>query len=263
MRVLAGLLLAMWVASASAQTYPDHPVRIIVPFVPGGSTDVTARIIAEGLSTTFKQQFVVENKPGAAGTLGVDAVAKSKPDGYTLGLSGVGPTAIIPIVDPKLSYNPSRDLDTIVGLSAIDVVLVARPDFGPKTLRETLDYAKANSEKVVYGSTGVTGPIHLQLENLAHLAKVKMLHVPYAGDAQVVTALLSGQIDIAYLTLAGGLGFVTAGKLHSLAAGGPKRSQSLPNLPTVEEQTGFKGYEPTPGMSSWPQRAPRLKFSRS
>ena len=123
------------------------------------------------------------------------------------------------------------------------MVLVARPDFGPKTLRETLDYAKANPEKVVYGSTGVAGPIHLQLENLAHLANAKMLQVPYSGDAQVVTALLSGQIDIAYLTLAGGLGFVTAGKVHALAAGGPKRSQSLPDLATVEEQTGFKGYD--------------------
>lgn len=243
MRVLAGLLLAAWAACANAQTYPDHPVRIIVPFVPGGSTDVTGRIIAEGLSATFKQQFLVDNKPGAAGALGIDAVAKSRADGYTMGLSGVGPTAIIPMIDPNLPYNPSRDLDTVAALSAIDLVLVARPGFGPKTLQETLEYARANPGKVVYGSTGVAGPVHLQLENLAYLAKAKMLHVPYAGDAQVVTALLSGQIDIAYLTLAGGLGFVTAGKVHALAAGGPKRSQSLPDLATVAEQTGFTGYD--------------------
>lgn len=243
MRVLIGLLLVSWAASASAQAYPDHPVRIVVPFAPGGSTDVTARIIAEGLSATFKQQFVVENKPGAAGTLGVDTVAKSPPDGYTLGLSGVGPTAIIPLLDPTLKYSPSRDFDTVAGLSAVDLVLVARPGFGPKTLLEMLEYAKANPEKVIYGSAGVAGPVHLQLENLAYLAKAKMLHVPYAGDAQVVTALLSGQVDIAYLTLAGGLGFLNAGKVRALAAGGPKRSQSLPDLATVEEQTGFKGYD--------------------
>ncbi len=245
--VLGLLLLVLSAASPAApawsQSYPDRVVKIIVPFVPGGSTDVTARILAEGLTSILGQQFIVENRPGAAGTTGIDVVAKSRPDGYTLGLSGVGPTAIIPMIDPKLPYSPARDLDVVAGLSAIDLILVTRPDFELGSLKDILDHARKNPEQITYASTGVTGPVHLQTENLAHLAGAKMLHVPYAGDAQVATALLSKQVDIGYLTVAGGLAFVQASKLKALAAGGPKRIQSLPDLPTVEELTGFKGYD--------------------
>ena len=230
-------------AMAHAQTYPERTVKIIVPFVPGGSTDVTARILAEGLTKTFNQQVIVENKPGASGTVGIDAVAKSRPDGYTLGLSGVGPTAIIPMIDPNLPYNPARDLDVVAGLSTVDLMLVTRPDFAHTTLAAVIEFARKNPEKVTYASTGVAGPVHLQTENLTSLAGVKMLHVPYSGDAQVITALLSGQVDIAYLTVAGGLAMVQSGKLKAIAAGGPKRIQSLPDLPTVAELTGFKDYD--------------------
>ena len=244
LRICTALVFAgLFFGHAAAQSYPQRPVRVIVPFVPGGSTDVTARLLADEMSVIFSQQFVVENRPGAAGTTGIDVVAKSKPDGNTLGLSGVGPTVVIPMIDPKLPYSPARDLDIVAAISAIDLVLVTRPDFGPRTLQETLDFARANPDKVSYGSTGVAGPVHIGLENLAHLAKVRMLHVPYAGDAQLVTALLSGQIDIGYLTVAGGLSFITAGKVRALAAGGPKRSRSLPDVATVAELTGFKDYD--------------------
>ena len=230
-------------AMAHAQAYPERTVKVIVPFVPGGSTDVTARILAEGLTKIFHQQVIVENKPGASGTVGVDAVAKSRPDGYTLGLSGVGPTAIIPMIDPNLPYNPTRDLDVIAGLSTVDLMLVTRADFAHTTLAAVIEFARKNPEKISYASTGVAGPVHLQMENLTNLAGVKMLHVPYSGDAQVITALLSGQVDIGYLTVAGGLAMVQSGKLKAIAAGGPKRIQSLPDLPTVAELTGFKDYD--------------------
>jgi tripartite-type tricarboxylate transporter receptor subunit TctC len=145
-RILARMCFAALAVAAStaafAQSYPERPVKIIVPFSPGGSTDVTARLIADGLSRQFHQQFIVENRPGAAGAIGV--VAKSNPDGYTLGLSGVGPTAVIPIVDPKLNYNPSRDLDVVAGLSAVDLMLAVRPNFPGTTLKEVLDYAAKN-----------------------------------------------------------------------------------------------------------------------
>lgn len=244
MRKLLGVFLALCFCSAPAfaQTYPERPVRIIVPFSPGGSTDVTARVLADGLSKRLKQQFIVENKPGAAGTTGIDLIAKSKPDGYNIGLSGVGPTAIIPMIDPTLPYNPAKDLDTIAVLTAIDLVLVARPNFGPKTLKEVIAYAKANPGKVTYGSTGVAGPVHFGLEYLARLADVKMLHVPYTGDSQMVNALLSGEIDIGYLTYAGGQAFVSSGKVRALAAGGPQRIKSMPQLETVSEIMGWPDY---------------------
>lgn len=244
MKRLLGAFFALWLcgAPAFAQGYPDRPVRIIVPFSPGGSTDVTARVLAEGLTRRLKTPFIVENKPGAAGTSGIDLVAKSKPDGYTIGLSGVGPTAIIPMIDPTLPYNPDKDLDTIIVMTAIDLVLVARPNFGPKTLKDVIAYAKANPGKVTYGSTGVAGPVHFGLEYLARLADVKMLHVPYTGDSQMINALLSGEIDIAYVTYAGGQAFVSSGKVRALAAGGPKRIKSLPDVETVGEIMGWPDY---------------------
>ena len=225
-----------------AQEYPDKPIRIIVPFTPGGSTDLTARIIGEGLSTELKQPVVIEHRPGAAGTIGVDLVAKSKADGYTIGLSGVGPTSIIPFIDKNLAYNFERDLEVVAGLSAVDGFIVARAEYPQKDIKALLDYAKANPGKVTYGTAGVAGPAQLQAEDLSLRAGVKMLHVPFAGDAPAITAILAGDVDIGFVAVAAGTTFVQSGKLKALAAGGPGRLKTLPDLPTVAEQTGFKDY---------------------
>jgi tripartite-type tricarboxylate transporter receptor subunit TctC len=225
-----------------AQTYPDKPIRLIVPFAPGGSTDLTGRIVGEALASILKQPVVVENRPGAAATIGIDLVAKSKPDGYTLGVSGVGATAIVPLIDQKLPYQPLRDLDIIAGLSAVDSVFVARPELKQNTMQEVLDFARANPEKISYATAGVTGPSHLSMENLSQLAKVKMLHVPFAGDVPAITAVLSGDVNIALVAVASATPFLSDGKLKGIAAGGPKRLKLLPNLATVAEQTGFKDF---------------------
>jgi tripartite-type tricarboxylate transporter receptor subunit TctC len=225
-----------------AQEFPEKPVRIIVPFTPGGSTDLTARIIGEGLSAELNQPFVIENRPGAAGTIGVDLIAKSKPDGYTIGLSGVGPTSIIPAIDKNLAYNFERDLDVIAGLTAVDGFIVARMDFPQKDINELLDYARANPGKVTYGTAGVAGPAQLQAEDLSLRAGVKMLHVPFAGDAPAIAAILAGDVDIGFVAVAAATTFVSSGKMKALAAGGPGRLKSLPDLLTVAEQTGFTGY---------------------
>lgn len=247
MKVLLSVVSAVLFAHAAAaplhaQGYPDRSVRMIVPFPAGGATDVTARILAEELSTRFKQTFVVENRPGAAGAIGIDQVAKSKPDGYTLGVSGVGPTAIFAILDPKLSYNPARDLDVIAGLSAVDLCFVARPNFPANNMKEFIAYAQANPGKVTYATAGVAGPAQLQAENLALHANMKMLHVPFSGDTPAITSVLSGDVDVAFVAVASGVSFVTAGKLKALGVGGPTRVKSLPDLPTVVEQTGFKEF---------------------
>jgi tripartite-type tricarboxylate transporter receptor subunit TctC len=240
--VLLAALLAQTVTPLRAQGYPERSVRMIVPFPAGGATDVTARILADELTARFKQTFVVENRAGAAGTIGIDQVAKSKPDGYTLGVSGVGPTAIFPILDPKLSYNPSRDLDMIAGLSAVDLFIIARLGFPANSMKELIDYARANPGKVTYATAGVAGPAQLQTENLALLAKIKMLHVPFAGDTPAITAVLSGDVDIGTVGVASGVNFVTGGKLKALGMGGPGRIKALPDVPTVVEQTGFKEF---------------------
>ena len=242
MMLLLALALAIPVAGAGradAQTYPDRPVRLIVPFPPGGATDVNARILAAELSALLKQPFVIDNRPGASGTIGIDMVAKAAPDGYTLGVSGVGPTAILPIIDPKLPYNPARDLDIVAGLGRIDFAIVARPGLPVANLTELIAYAKANPGKVTYATAGVAGPQQLQMEHLGLLAGIKLFIVPFPGDAQATAAVVSGDVDIALMGIATGIGLVKAGKLKPLAMAGSERSPPLPDLATVAEQTGF------------------------
>lgn len=244
-------LVAAWMLAggvgAQAQDYPNKPIRLLIPYAAGGSTDLTGRIYGEALQHSLGQNIVVENRPGAAGTIGIDAVAKAKADGYTLGVSGVGPTAIVPLIDPKTPYQPLRDLDIIAGLSIVDGVFVALPNSKYNSMKEVLDEAKAHPDTVTFATSGVAGPVHLDMENLSQLAKVKMIHVPFQGDTPAITAVLSGDVAIAAVSAASATSFLTSGKLKGLAAGGPERLKLLPDLATVAEQTGFKGYE----MNTW------------
>jgi tripartite-type tricarboxylate transporter receptor subunit TctC len=231
--------------AARSQDYPNRSLRLIVPFPPGGATDITARIFANEMAVALKQPVVVENRPGASGAIGIGQVAKSNADGYTLGVSGVGPTVILPIVDPRLSYQPMRDLEIVAGLSIVELILVARPSFGPDSLSELVSFAAANPGKVTYSSAGITGPQQLQMEQLAMLTGTKLFHVPFSGDGPSLTALLTGTVDISLLGLATGLGLIKEGKLKPLAVTGKTRLDELPNVPTVFEQTGvseFTGY---------------------
>ncbi|MCC8430671.1 tripartite tricarboxylate transporter substrate binding protein [Reyranella aquatilis] len=246
MKKTVSLLLAlalsipcMMAGQAEAQTYPDRPVRLIVPFPPGGATDVNARILAAELTALLKQPFVIDNRPGASGTIGIDLVAKAPPDGYTLGVSGVGPTAILPIIDPKLPYNPARDLEIVAGLGRIDFVLVARPGLPVANLPELVAYAKANPGKVTYATAGVAGPQQLQIEHLSLLAGMKLFLVPFPGDSQATAAVVAGDVDIALMGIATGIGLVKAGKVKALAMAGSERSPTLPEVATAAEQTGF------------------------
>ncbi|MEZ5763587.1 MAG: tripartite tricarboxylate transporter substrate binding protein [Xanthobacteraceae bacterium] len=244
-------LAAAWMLAggvvAQAQDYPNKPIRLLVPYATGGSTDLTGRIYGEALQRSLGQNIVVENRPGAAGTIGIDVVAKAKADGYTLGVSGVGPTAIVPLIDSKTPYQPLRDLDIVAGLSIVDAVFVALPNSKYKSMKEVLDDAKAHPDTVSFGTSGVAGPVHLDMENLSQLAKVKMIHVPFQGDTPAITAVLSGDVAIAAVSAASATSFLASGKLKGLAAGGPGRLKLLPDLTTVAEQTGFKDYE----MNTW------------
>ncbi len=235
------MLPGIW-APAAAEGYPEKPIRLLIPYTPGGSTDLTGRIYAEALQAILGQNIIVENKPGAAGTIGIDAVAKSKPDGYTLGVSGVGPTAIVPTIDSKVPYQPARDLDIISGLSIVDVAFVTLPNSKYNSMKELLDDARANPDKISYGTAGVATPVHLDGENLGHLAKVKMIHVPFQGDVPAITAVLSGDVVVGGVAAASATPFIASGKLKVIAAGGPDRLKLKPDVATVAEQTGFKDY---------------------
>ena len=247
MRTLC-ILLAIVIAPAqlAAQSYPSKPVRFVVPVAPGGSTDTTARIIAEAMSSILGQPFVVENRPGAATTIGIDFVAKSKPDGYTVGISGVAAIAIIPNVDPKLSYSPDRDLDVISGLASVDGIIVARPDLKQNTMAEVLEASRTNPGSISFSTSGIAGPAHLEMEQLQRLSGTKMLHVPFSGDVPAITAVLSGDVSIAVVSTTGAMPFVLDGRLKALAANGPgtSRMKVMPDLASVSEQTGFSQYSP-------------------
>lgn len=238
---IAPLLSLSFARTASAQSYPDRVVRLVVPFTPGGATDVTARLFASDMTQLFKQSVMVDNRPGAAGAVGIDLVAKAAADGYTLGVGGVGPLALLPTIDAKLPYDPARDLDIVTGLSKVDFILVARPGFPAATVAELIAKAKAEPGKITYSSAGVAGPQQLMIEHLAMLAGIKLFHVPFPGDNQAVAALTNGDVDIALAGAASALGLIKIGKLKALAAGNG-RLPSLPDLPSVAEQTGFTDF---------------------
>jgi tripartite-type tricarboxylate transporter receptor subunit TctC len=234
-----GMLLAL---AAHAQPWPGKPVKFVVPFTAGGSTDTVARIIAEKLSTRLGQPVVVENKAGAGGALGSDFVAKSPPDGYTLLVGTSSTMAIAPWVYTKLPYNPTRDFAPVTLLGIADIIVVVNSEVPIRTTKQLLDYAKANPGKLTFASGGNGSISHLLGEYFKSMAKVDMLHVPYKGDAQMVTDLLGGQVSLAFGTAVAWLPHIKSGKVAAIAVTNPKRSTTLTDLPTLNE-SGVPGYE--------------------
>lgn len=236
---LLGLLIAF---TAHGQAFPTKPIKMIVPFTAGGSTDTVARIMSEKLTTRLGQPVVVENKAGAGGALGSDFVAKSPPDGYTLLVGTSSTMAIAPWVYTKLPYNPTRDLAPVTLLGIADIIVVVNSNVPIRTTKQLLDYAKANPGKLTFASGGNGSISHLLGEYFKSMAKVDMLHVPYKGDAQMVTDLLGGQVNLAFGTAVAWLPHIKAGKVAAIAVTNPKRSTTLTDLPTLSE-SGVPGYE--------------------
>lgn len=234
--------LALLAGLASAQDFPNRPIRIVVPFPPGGPTDVSTRLIAVEMQRVLGQTVLVDNKPGAAGALGVDAVAKSPPDGYTLGISGVGPTILLAALDPKLPYKPLKDLAFVGHTGAGELFFVARQGLPVATLPELLSLAKAKPGGLSYASAGSGGPVNVSFELLKGMAGIELLHVPYKGDPPALSDLLGGQVDLGLLSSTAALSHVKGGRLKALAAAGATRSKIFPDLPTAAE-SGLPGYE--------------------
>lgn len=241
-RCVAGLLLgAVGVASAQAPGYPAKPVRVVVAFTPGGTTDILTRLVSQQLSERFKQQFLVDNKPGAGGNIGTEMVVRSAPDGYTLIVNSVGPIAVNPTLYKNLPYNPLSDLVPVVQIAEVPNVLVVHPSISAKTVDELIAYAKANPGKLNYGSTGVGTSSHLSSYMLGQRAGFEATHVPYKG-ADALRDLLAGRIQFMFATIPSVMAQIQAGKLRPIAVSSAKRSRSMPDVPTVAEK-GFPGFE--------------------
>lgn len=240
--LVATLALASIAPQAIAQEYPDKAVKIVVPFAAGGPTDVAARVVAEGLSAELKQPFVVENRAGAGGAIGTDVVAKAKPDGYTLGVTGTGSITIIPFLDSKLPYNPQRDLTAVAMLTTLDLLIVARSDFKYNNIKDLIEFARSKPGELTYSTAGVGTPAHLDMENLWNLSNVKALHVAFSGDVPAINSILSGDVNVGLISASASSSLVQGDKMKALAFGGPGRSVAWPNLASVEEQIGLKGY---------------------
>ena len=238
----AGLALA-GVAAAQTQTpdYPTRPVRVVVPFSPGGAVDGPMRLVAEGLTKRLGQTVFVENKPGAGATIGTELVAKAAPDGYTLLLASQT-NAISATLYTKLSYDPIEDFAPISLIGREPGVVVVHPSLPVRTLQELIAYVKAHPGEVDYASSGNGSGQHLFAALLCSMTGMKMNHVPYRGSGQATADLIGGQVKVAIPGTAGMVGHIRAGKLRALAVTGAKRSPQLPDVPTVAE-AGVPGYE--------------------
>jgi tripartite-type tricarboxylate transporter receptor subunit TctC len=220
---------------AAAQPYPVKPVRIVVPYPPGGVSDAVARAIADKLGAQMGQTFIVDNKAGASGTIGVDAVAKAAPDGYTLGFSALSPLVLSPHLG-KVPYDPASDLVPVVSVMYSPVVLLATPATNVRDFRDLMALAKDKPRLVRWATSGSASLGHLMLEQLQEQAKVEMVHIPYKGGGQQMNDALSGQFEILSTNAGPAISeHIKAGKLRPLAVGAPKRLDTLPNVPTLAE----------------------------
>ena len=230
------------VRAASAEQYPTKVIRLVVPFAPGGGTDVLARIMAPRMSERLGQQVIVENRTGAGGNIGTEFVAKSAPDGYTLLLAYIGPIAVGPSLYPKLGFDPVKDFSAVSLMATIPLILVVHPSMPAKSVRELLNLAKARPGQLTYGSAGNGTAQQLAGELFKLLTGTKIVAVPYRGGAPASVGVLTGEVDLLFTGALGVFPHVKAGRLRALAVTTPKRLASVPELPTVAE-AGVKGFE--------------------
>jgi tripartite-type tricarboxylate transporter receptor subunit TctC len=261
--VAAGLAaLAVAAASPAQDRWPSKPVRMIVPFPPGSSPDLVARMLADPLGAALGQPVVVENKPGAGGMVGTGQVAKAAPDGYTIGLSIPGPLAVNTVLMKSMEYNPFTELAPITVVAASPNVLVVDPKLGVNDVREFVKLARSQPGKLNYGSVGNGSASHLTMELLKQVAGLDLVHVPYPGSPQVNTAILNGQIAGGFVVPATAMPLVQAGRLKALGATTTSRSVVLPDTPTIAEQ-GFAGFESTAWIGAVaPARTPQPVVDR-
>jgi len=232
-RLLAVLTLCC--SSALAQTWPAKPITLIIPFPPGGSTDIVGRIAADGMARELGQPFVVDNRGGAGGAIGAKAIADATPDGYTLGIATISTHVVNPIVHSDLRYDPLRDFSFVSQIAAVPNVLAVHPSVPAGNMAQFIAYAKANPGKLNFGTPGIGSLGHLIGETFMYSANVKMTHVPYRGAGPALNDALAGQVQVLFDNLPSSLPHILAGKLRALAVASATRVSSLPEVPTFAE----------------------------
>ena len=230
------------IAQIGDDGWPERPIRLVVPFPAGSSTDIIARIVAQKLSHRLGQQVVIENRAGASGNIGADAVAKAAPDGYTMGIATTSTHAVAASLSTSLPYDPIKDFAPVAMIGSQPYVLVLQPALPARNLAEFIALAKAKPGTLNYGSAGVASLAHLATALFASMAGVNIVHVPYKSSSQSMTDMITGRLDMQFATIAPSLPNIRAGQLRALATSGKTRVAALPELPTVAE-AGLAGYE--------------------
>ena len=246
LRILVASLLAALAGTATAQDYPNKPIRLVVPFATGGVTDTTARVMADKLSQRLGQNVIVENRAGGSGNPGTQYVAQSPPDGYTLLLAFDGTMVINPFVFTKIPFDTVKDFVPVTKLGDAALVLVAHPGLGVKNFADLMAYSKANPGKLSFGHSGTGGTTHVAGELLKQRTGLDMTHIPYKSGGQAVIDAIGGQVPLAYSAVAGAHAHVKTGKLVGIGVSMPRRVSSLPDVATFIEQ-GVAGFD----VSSW------------
>jgi tripartite-type tricarboxylate transporter receptor subunit TctC len=258
--ITSAILLAATLAHA--QSYPSKPIRFIVPFPPGGGNDTIARLIGQKLTAATGQQVIVDNRPGAGGTIGAEAAARAAPDGYTMFLAGVATHGINPNLRKKLSYDPVKDFDAVSLIASAPLLVVVHPSLPAKSVKELIAIAKARPGQINYASNGAGGSSHLAVELFNMMTGARMVHIPYKGLTPALTELIAGEVQVMFSSAVAMLPQVKAGKLRAIAMTGARRSPAIPAIPTVAE-AGVPGYE----TGSWygvvvPAGSPRPAINR-
>jgi tripartite-type tricarboxylate transporter receptor subunit TctC len=236
-----GLFAGIFADVSFAQSYPNRPVRIIVPFPPGGAVDISARLLQVGLEKALGQPVIIDNRAGASGVVGTDQVAKAPPDGHTLGVAFATHT-VNPAVNPKLPYDTERDLAPVILIGKNPLLLLVNSKVPARNLKEFIDYAKANPGKLNYATPGAASQAHLIIEWLSGLAGIKMQHIPYRGGAPAVMGTVAGETQLTAMSPLASLAQIEAGALRPIATGSITRDKQFPELPTIAE-SGYPGFE--------------------
>jgi len=240
--LLLAMPLCVAASLARSASYPEKPIRIIVPYPPGGNIDITARALAPGLIEALGAQVVVDNRGGAGGTIGSELAAKSAPDGYTLLLGSTGTLTTAPALYPRLGYDPVRDFATTSLVSVVPLVMVVHPSVPAKTVKEFIAVAKSRPGRLTMASAGSGTTNHLGGELFQGATGIKMIHVPYKGSGPALVDLMGGQVDVHFDQLSSAIGFIQGGKLRALAVTTLKRSAQMPAIPTMDE-SGVPGFD--------------------